>query len=505
MFSKALFKQSCKANGLMWAIITFAVCFMLACVMLISGGGSISGIKNGVQDTIIKSQIDASCKTRAFSYYEINMPAMEYFDSSFKTAYAQALLSGDISGASTTAYLTAVDDLNTYVAQITEAKGYAAESEEAQEIQGIVFYTLNPNGQFNFFYEGVGEEPMAYDMTTIASSDRDDYRKEYCREAASIFLAGNMTGETAVEKMVEQLSDYGVDREKYDGYGYDYATVKELSETALVTYAARLEYALSDLNEEAEDYAEQVAAVKEELVGDLAGGFLATLPQEVSDALEEIGGMDLYNLIVGSIFYKMAGLLLPFIYVIMVSNSLIAGQVDSGSMAYILSTSTKRNEVTFTQGLYLVLSLFAMTLCTTITSCICLAVVKSSGMALTYGQLILMNLGSFAVLFAVSGICFLSSCWFNRSKSSMAIGGGITMFFLVATMLGLFGSPVLPTVVRLKALNFFNYVSIISLFDVISILDGTLTFIWKLVILFVVGLVCYLLGAKKFHDKDLPL
>ena len=47
MFSKALFKQSCKANGVMWSIITAAVCFMLACVMLISGSGNISDIKNG--------------------------------------------------------------------------------------------------------------------------------------------------------------------------------------------------------------------------------------------------------------------------------------------------------------------------------------------------------------------------------------------------------------------------------------------------------------------------
>lgn len=45
MFSKALFKQSCKANGVMWSIITAAVCFMLACVMLISGSGNISDIK----------------------------------------------------------------------------------------------------------------------------------------------------------------------------------------------------------------------------------------------------------------------------------------------------------------------------------------------------------------------------------------------------------------------------------------------------------------------------
>ena len=79
------------------------------------------------------------------------------------------------------------------------------------------------------------------------------------------------------------------------------------------------------------------------------------------------------------------------------------------------------------------------------------------------------------------------------------------MFFLVATMLGLFGSQVLPSAVRLKSLNFFNYCSIITLFDELSILGGTTTFIWKLAILFVMGLVAYIVGGVKFERKDLPL
>ena len=57
LFSKALFKQSCKANGLMWLIITAAVCFTLSCVMLISGTSNISSVKDGIQDTIIESNI----------------------------------------------------------------------------------------------------------------------------------------------------------------------------------------------------------------------------------------------------------------------------------------------------------------------------------------------------------------------------------------------------------------------------------------------------------------
>lgn len=87
----------------------------------------------------------------------------------------------------------------------------------------------------------------------------------------------------------------------------------------------------------------------------------------------------------------------------------------------------------------------------------------------------------------------------------MAIGGGLSIFSLVAAMLGLFGSPVIPSVVRLDALNNFNYVSIITLFDAISIIDGTLAFLWKFAILLVLGAVGYAVGAAKFVKKDLPL
>jgi len=214
--------------------------------------------------------------------------------------------------------------------------------------------------------------------------------------------------------------------------------------------------------------------------------------------------MDLYALIVGSIFFKIAGLLLPIIYMIMVSNSLIVGQVDSGSMAYVLSTSTKRKSVTFTQSIFMVSSLLLMFILTTITSFICFAIVDVDT-NLTYGKLALINLGAFLVLFAMSGINFFTSCIFDRSKRSMAIGGGLSIFFLVATMLGLFGSKVIPSVVRIKALNNFNYVSIISLFNVVNILDGKAGFIPGLIILLVIGLAGYIAGSIIFKKKDLPL
>lgn len=63
------------------------------------------------------------------------------------------------------------------------------------------------------------------------------------------------------------------------------------------------------------------------------------------------------------------------------------------------------------------------------------------------------------------------------------------------------GSHVISSVVRPDALNHFNYATIISLFDVISIIEGTRAFAWKFAILAVASL----LGTLRFTKKDLPL
>lgn len=605
MFSKALFKQSCKANGTMWAIITFAVCFMLSCVMLISGSGSIGEVKDSIQDTIIVKEIDSQLEKRAINYYTNandgfkefdthfaknskdnlsyliwlgNMPKQEDFagDSSayltavgawksaepemttnsgkaFKKdvedwqnqmpkqsnfdsveAYQKAMLDWNSKTpasqekAVAVAYKYSIDEVEEYVyaKALSISKDNTKDSAYTKELLGSVLYTINPNGTFNEFYlKNETSAPEAYDFMSIlahiqtgdaleyvSSEERVEYRAERAENLSSMFLAGNMVEESNVNNIVDQLSSFGVTKEKYDKFGYNYENLKHLSVTSVITYRNRLDYELGLLKQKfenggftsVEEYNKAQVEKTNELASELSSSLLSSLPSAVSEALEEIGKADLYTLIVGSIFYKLAGLLLPIIYMIMVSNNLIANQVDRGSMAYILSTSTKRNTVVFTQAVYLIGSLFAMFCLTTITGCICLGIVGSD-VTLTYGNLILLNIGAFLVLFALSGLCFFTSCYFDRSKRSMAIGGGLSIFALVAAMLGLFGSPVIPSVVRLDSLNYFNYTTIISLFDVVSIMEGTKTFLWKFAILFVCGIAGYIAGSVKFIKKDLPL
>ena len=340
----------------------------------------------------------------------------------------------------------------------------------------------------------------------IASEERSAFRNERAYTATAMLVGQSMISEETVDELLDALAEFNVTREGYEAMGFDYDKFHTIAYEAAMDYQNKFSYECSLITEKpgTSEYDARIADIKESLDVSVAGSLLEKLPEDVASGIEELGKMDLYGLIVGSIFFKMAGLLLPIIYLIMASNNLVAGQVDSGSMAYILSTSTKRRQVTFTQGLYLIGSLLLMFVFTTITSIVCFGLTDVQT-NLTDEKLLLINLGAFVVLFAMSGINFLASCWFDRSKKAMALGGSISMFFLVATMLGLFGSPVIPSVVRIGALNNFNYVSIISLFDVVSILDGTSTWIWKLGILIIIGVVGYILGDIKFLKKDLPL
>lgn len=579
VFSKALFKQSCKANGTMWGIITFAVCFMLCCVMLISGSGNIGKTKDAIQDTIIQKEVESSFKTRGVNYYANQSKYLASFDSHFaeetKTVYQTAYIEAKTAGKSDTeAAVAAQAAVVGGVERIAQSAANDVQAEISADVTATYLKTLNKSsvdeltasekkalnevnvpevvGVFGFAVNPANEE-LATITSQIPDKDKSqltayvdteyvtgmltalatDKTQEYLlgRQAtindraevySSMFLAANMSTDKAKNALLDALKDYGVTTEKYESFGYDYDKISDMARTATITYRGRYDYEVAELKEKldgklasgtlsGEDYATEyengVNAIVADLYGDIASSLLSSLPGEVSDALKEVGELDLYSLIVGSIFYKLAGLLLPIIYVIMASNNLIAGQVDSGSMAYVLSTSTKRRTVVFTQAVYLIGSLLAMFSLTTVTGCVCLAIVKadSTSIIMSYGELILLNLGAFLVLFALSGLCFFTSCWFDRSKRSMAIGGGLSIYSLVGAMLGLFGTQTIPSVVRLDALNYFNYTTIISLFDSVSIIDGTLTFLWKFAILIVFGVVGYVIGARKFVKKDLPL
>ena len=230
------------------------------------------------------------------------------------------------------------------------------------------------------------------------------------------------------------------------------------------------------------------------------------------------------NSVMNDLIYKIAGVLLPMIYVMIICNKLIAAQVSDGSMAYVLSTPTNRKTVVRTQYLFMILSLVAMytviTLGAYISGAIAYFITKPTN--INFGTLTLRTFlycfGSFAAMFGLTGICFGASCFFNKSTNSIAVGGGACVLAFLCCILGLFGNKVFVSVgVGVQAMNFFNYLTIYTLIDTESMSNFakavtgayggvmTLNWLWELGILLIGGGLLAFLGAFHFVKKDLPL
>lgn len=236
------------------------------------------------------------------------------------------------------------------------------------------------------------------------------------------------------------------------------------------------------------------------------------------------------NSIMTDLVYKIAGVLLPMIYVMVVCNKLIASQVSDGSMAYVLSTPTSRRKVVRTQYLFMILSIFAMYIVICIGAMISGAIANvitgafaknPTNISLFFLKTGLYNVGSFFAMFGLTGFAFGASGFFNKSSRSLAVGGGVAVVSFICCILGLFGSPVFVGVgIGVEAMKFFDYLSLFTLLDTTSISEfskavcgsgeavfniDSLRWIYELGILAIIGITFALIGSIRFIKKDLPL
>lgn len=562
MFSKALFKQSMKANWVKWTCVTVATCVMLAIVIIALGSLAIDNIRDSLKGVFQQADQESVLKSNSVDSYELYLTTAQFEngveminDSGFtelmwsiviQPNYNDALneyqttnpgaelteeaLEEIKNNAVNSAYDTIITILPSVMPDVdfTESElkqllyiMMCAHEDNNSLSSAADIITAIENSYLQYVqdsaYEMYLQQEDATEETATASSlaaralasyAMESYKTQSAQEG---FVYTEDTFKEEANSYVNQmiydqvlatfnLGDDATDEEKTEAEYYAVAS-KVISNTAINTYELWLdEY---DDTEKYPDMTEEQAKIsaKEQASASL----MDQIDEEVAAALKELGDMDMYGLIIGNLFYRVAGILLPMVYVIMVANGLLAGQVDSGSMAYVLSTPTKRRTVTVTQMTYLMLSLLAMFLLVTVTSVVSIWIVGGNEFTINFVEILLLNLGAFLTMFAFAGFCFMCSSIFNRSKYSMSIGGGISILMLVCTILGLFGSDVVPAAMRIGQMNFFNYLSIISLFDATSILSGGMDFLWKFGILALIGIVTFIVGVFWFEKKDLPL
>ena len=234
------------------------------------------------------------------------------------------------------------------------------------------------------------------------------------------------------------------------------------------------------------------------------------------------------NAIMNDLIYKIAGVMLPMIYVMVVSNKLVASQVNDGSMAYVLSTPTNRKTVVRTQFIFLLASVTAMyviiTACALGSEAIANAIKLANNPEATNIRLplrsILYCVGSYISILALGGICFGASCFFNKSSNATVVGGGVCVVSFLACILGLFGNKVFVAVgVGVEAMKVFDFFSMFTLIDTESMSNfakaiaendfinytAIYDWTWKLGIMVAIFLLFSYAGGRYFTKKDLPL
>ena len=324
-----------------------------------------------------------------------------------------------------------------------------------------------------------------YDQMAQADLSYDDFAKSTDKSAYEA-LFDQMNQQSDLDLSVKGLEDAAAQLEKTD--------------VSLDTYIHQFEYvyALSQVK--------GVFSGDDLDIEDMMNTMFATMGVD-SELMENMGTMDSTSML-NQMYFTVMGLLPILLFIVIVANSLLADKVDKGSMAYVLSTPTKRSAVVITQATYLIVA-----------PLIIIAIVCATRIGTSFAlfddvnveKIIVLYAGMYILVEAIAGICYLGSCLFNQSKKSMAFGGGLTVWFFLASLLGMFGSQSLIDMgIGVEALGVFNKLTLIGLFDINAI--GTIgtsavdtAFVWKLGVLAAVAVVCYVVGAIRFQKKDLPL
>lgn len=511
MISKPLLKQSIKANGVSWLLVTVATALMLGIIVIVLGSLQANEIRKSLKDTFVESELEAHFKGGAIDGFveafetveEIYPEAKGMYDLTTATINTyeyykllgtpepkEAAIQTLVEGAS----LEQKDQVGLIANQVLTAY-------EMETIQTEKLHEFKSSIVIEFILSGTDGEMSKEAKQAVISISKEildlyvknenltdeDFQIIARLYIEKIFYQNLLSSETEETKEMLSALEFDTMEDLLNNYGFTEIKVTALISSGIIQY-------VSFINNE---------ITSEEAKSEVTDSLLTQMPEDVAESLTELGDLNINHLVIGSIFYTIAGLLLPIVYTITTANNLIARQIDSGSMAYVLSTPTKRRKVTITQMVFLIGSLILMFLIIGAVGIITTAIVGAEN-TISFGEMLKLNIGALVTMIAISGICFFSSAWFNRSKYAVGVGGGLSMFFLVSTILGLFGSSSIPEALRIEAMNFFNYTSIISLFDVTAIFEGG-TYIYGFIILLGIAILTYAIGIIKFDKKDLPL
>ncbi|ATZ18471.1 ABC transporter permease protein [Williamsoniiplasma somnilux] len=196
-------------------------------------------------------------------------------------------------------------------------------------------------------------------------------------------------------------------------------------------------------------------------------------------------------------FFSILATMFPMIFIAVIGNKLITGEVEKGHMAYLLSSPLSRTQIIISKMNFFILSVIAHVFVLYITGVIAFSIYETDITMLNWTLICLNFLG---LLISLSAIAFFVSTYFNKSSLSLSITGGLTLLFIVFNFLGGTGAQLFTSFEWIK------YLSLISLMDVPNInASDVLTWLPQSLALFGLSVCLYIGSIYVFKNKDLPL
>lgn len=239
-------------------------------------------------------------------------------------------------------------------------------------------------------------------------------------------------------------------------------------------------------------YGSMVVAMFDPKLGESLRSMAESMPQ-IFSAFGMTSVADTLIDFLASYLYGMIFIFFPLIFIILLSNRIMARYIERGSMAYLLATPVKRSKVAMTQAAFLIVGCLIMAIYVTVLCITCSAIMFPG--ALDIGKFLLLNVGLLGVFVTFSGICYCSTCLFSDSKYPYGIGASLCVAFVLIKMF---------SQVSEKAEKF-KYATPLTLFDTNGILSGEMNAYLGIALLYGIGIVLYGIGIVYFSKRDLSI
>ncbi|BCG58213.1 ABC transporter permease subunit [Paenibacillus sp. URB8-2] len=220
-----------------------------------------------------------------------------------------------------------------------------------------------------------------------------------------------------------------------------------------------------------------------------------SMPEGVNNAFGLNSGFASAEAFISGEYYGLILVLILSIVCVQMSTRLMAGMVDQGSMAYLLSTPTTRAKVSTTQALVLIMSLIVIVGVTTLAGFLGEAWFLGDSYPFNGERFLQLNLVAFMLFFAIGGLTFLVSCLSNDEKKALGISGLIAFGFFTIDLVAKISDK----------LSWMKSLTLFTLYRPSEIVAGQAEWGRISLVLLAVGLLSFGLGIVLFKRRDLPL